>query len=349
MQFLIPAEDLAHVLALTRALWDDLRGQRLFITGGTGFFGTWLVETFLWANETLHLDASATVLSRDPQAFLRKMPHLAERTDLQLIPGDVRDFAFPTGRFSHIIHAATPSTGIVTVADRLAVVDTIVRGTRHTLDFARYAGAEAFLLVSSGAVYGHQPPEMSHLSEDYAGAPDPMQPGSAYGEAKRLAEHLGALTSHDGGLEAKIARCFAFVGPWLPLDAHFAVGNFLRDGLRGGPIRVAGDGTPYRSYLYAADLAVWLWTILLRGRSCRPYNVGSESAVRIADLARLTAEAFEPRPNVEIAQAAVPGQPAQRYVPSCRRACEELGLRQQIDLADAIRRTIRWHRARRDN
>lgn len=340
----LPAEDLDHVLASTRGLWDDLRGQRLFLTGGTGFFGAWLVETFLWANQTLRLGASATLLSRDPQAFLGRMPHLAGRDDLLFVQGDVRDFAFPAGPFSRIIHAATPSTGIVTAADRLAVVDTIVRGTQHTLEFAQRVGAKALLLVSSGAVYGRQPPDLSHLSEDYAGAPDPMEPGSAYGEGKRLAEHMGLLASRDCGLEVKIARCFALVGPWLPLDAHFAAGNFLGDGLRGGPIRVAGDGTPYRSYLYAADLAVWLWTILLRGRSCWPYNVGSEAAVRIADLAWLVAEAFEPRPNVEIARAAVPGEPAQRYVPSCRRAREDLGLKPQIDLTEAVRRTIRWHR-----
>lgn len=349
MQSLIPAEDLTHVLALTRGLWEELRRRRLFITGGTGFFGAWLVETFLWANETLQLGSSVTVLSRDPQAFFRRLPHLAEQTDLQLLQGDVRDFTFAAGQFSHVIHAATPSTGIVTAADRLAVVDTIVRGTQHTLEFARHAGAKAFLFVSSGAVYGRQPPEVPHVSEDYAGAPDHLAPGSGYGEAKRLAEHLCVLASQDGGPQAKIARCFAFVGPWLPLDAHFAIGNFLRDGLRGGPIRVAGDGTPYRSYLYAAELAVWLWTILLRGRSCRPYNVGSETALSIADLARLTAEAFEPRPQVEIARTAAPNQPAERYVPSCRRACEELGLRQEIDLPEAVRRTIRWHRARAEN
>ncbi len=340
------AEDLDHVLSLTCGLWDELRGERLFITGGTGFFGAWLAETFLWANDRLRLGASATVLSRDPQAFLRKMPHLAERDGLTLLQGDVRDFAFPAGRFARVIHAATPSNRLVSAADGFSLVDTIVRGTQHALDFARQAGTEACLLVRSGAVYGRQPPELSHVDEDYPGAPDPMEPGSAYGEGKRLAEHLCLLVSRDCGLQAKIARCFAFVGPWLPLDAHFAVGNFLGDGLRGGPIRVEGDGTPYRSYLYAADLAVWLWTILFRGRGCRPYNVGSESALRIADLARATAEAFEPPPGVQIARQAVAGQPAERYVPSCRRAREDLGLQQQVDLSDAIRRTIRWHTTR---
>jgi dTDP-glucose 4,6-dehydratase len=127
------------------------------------------------------------------------------------------------------------------------------------------------------------------------------------------------------------------------LDAHFAIGNFIRDGLRGGPIKIGGDGTPYRSYLYAADLVIWLWTILFRGAALRAYNVGSPHAVTIAETAEAVKKVFGGKPSVEIAQKPMPGKAAQRYVPDVTRAERELGLRCLVDIEDAIRRTVRWH------
>jgi nucleoside-diphosphate-sugar epimerase len=334
------ARDLDHVLARTGGLWEDLRGARLFITGGTGFFGCWLLETFLWANDHLNLGASAVVLTRDEHGFGRKAPHLALHQQVTLQHGDVRTFEFPAGGFSHIIHAATSSSLPV---EPLVMFDTIVGGTRRALEFARHSGATRFLLTSSGAVYGRQPPELTHVPEDYGGAPDPANVRQVYGEGKRAAEMLCGLHASPS-LHPAIARCFAFVGPHLPLDVHFAAGNFIRDALAGGPIRIAGDGTPRRSYLYAADLAIWLWTILLRGRSMHPYNVGSETAVSIAELAHAVARRFTPPTGVHIAQDAAPGRPAERYVPSTARAHHDLGLTTTVDLEDALTRTVAWYR-----
>jgi dTDP-glucose 4,6-dehydratase len=161
--------------------------------------------------------------------------------------------------------------------------------------------------------------------------------------AKRAAETVAAL-SNDGAVQTKIARCFAFIGPYLPLDDKFAAGNFIRDALAGGPIRVAGDGTPVRSYLYAADLAVWLWTILLRGRAMRPYNVGSSEAITIRALAELIRDTLAPGVRIDVAHAPVQGAPVSRYVPSVERASAELGLVPTVHLREAVARTARFAR-----
>ena len=336
----LPASDLDHVLAHTRENWETLRGSRLFITGGTGFFGAWLLESLARANDRLGLDARAVVLSRDPEKFAAAAPHLAGRADLRFCRGDLRNFAFPEEPCTHLIHAGTTSGAPVPPRE---MFDTVVEGTRRVLDFAAARGVCRLLFVSSGAVYGPQPPGLTHVPENHPGGPDPLDPGSAYGEGKRAAEHLCVLAGQAYGIEIAIARCFAFVGPGLPLDAHFAVGNFIRDALVGGPVRVGGDGTPLRSYLYAADLAVWLWTILLRGAAGRAYNVGSSDAMSIAQVAETVRTALDVQAPVHIAKAPpAPGQPVSRYVPDVGRAQRELGLRPLVDLAEGVRRTARW-------
>jgi nucleoside-diphosphate-sugar epimerase len=338
------ANDLDRVLADTRAVWDDLRDARILLTGGSGFFGAWLLETLLRANERFDLGASVVVVSRDAGAFARKVPHLASDSAVAVLTGDVRTFDWQNGALSHVVHAAADTRAPVTREDRLRVFDTIVEGTRHTLQIAERAGATRFLMTSTGAVYGRQPADLAHVSEEFHGAPDPVSAAAAGAEAKRAAEMLCALYA-EGPLHPTIARCFAFVGPYLPLDSHLAIGQFLRAGLDGRTVQVLGDGTPVRSYMYASDLAAWLWTILVRGEHGRAYNVGSEEAISIADAARAVARASGGELGVTIGRAPAAGPP-ERYVPSTHRARTELGLRMTVDFDEALRRTLAWHRAR---
>ena len=336
------SEDLDHVLALTGELWKEARGQRFFVTGGTGFFGRWLLESLCHANDKFGLGLRAVVLTRDPGRFATRAPHLAARAELEFIRGDVRRFAFPAGSFRYLIHAATEASAALNERSPDIMRDTIVNGTRQVLEFAARAGVEKLLFTSSGAVYGPQPPGLERLDEDFADTADPQATDSAYGVGKRQAEELCREHAAKHDCEAKIARCFAFVGPHLPLDAHFAIGNFIRDGLAGGPIRIRGDGTPRRSYLYAADLAAWLWTMLFRAASGRAYNVGSDQDLSIHQIAEAVAKVF-PRPiAIEVARPPAAKASPSRYVPSIARAEKELGLRVGVPLAAAIGRTVQW-------
>jgi nucleoside-diphosphate-sugar epimerase len=333
-------EDLQHVLRHTQSLWEDLRGQRLFVTGATGFFGSWLLESFAYANDQLELGAELVGLTRDPEAYRSKVPHLATHRAIRLLRGDIRNFDFPEGHFSHVIHAGATSSLPV---PPLEMLDTIIQGTHTTLDFAVAAGVRNFLMVSSGAVYGKQPPEMTHLSETYTGGPDASDPNSAYGEGKRVAELLGAIYAKEHGLQVKTARCFAFVGPHLPLDAHFAIGNFIRDAMRDASIQIKSDGAAMRSYLYAADLAIWLWTILFKAPQASAYNVGSDHELSIKELADIVAFAFGDKSSIKVEHSPSGNRVVSRYVPAIERAQGELNLNVRISLHDALFRTVRWH------
>jgi nucleoside-diphosphate-sugar epimerase len=335
------ASDLDEIVGRTEPLWQELRGQRILITGATGFFGCWLLESFAWANQRLNLNAGAVGLSRHPELLNEKAPHLAQDSAITLHAADVRHDDFPKGKFSHVFHAATEASAKLNREAPLEMFDTIVEGTRRALDFSISSSVTRFLLVSSGAVYGRQPAHLTHISESFEGGPDCLDPAAAYAEGKRSAEMLCSLVSSPG-LATTVARCFTFVGPYMPLDAHFAIGNFISDRIHDCPIQVRGDGSSVRSYLYASDLMVWLWTILFKGQTRRAYNVGSEEAVNIATLAREVAAALPPEPQVKIASAPITGAPVHRYVPGTVRAREELGLLAEVPLREAICRTHRW-------
>ncbi|BAY13501.1 NAD-dependent epimerase/dehydratase family protein [Calothrix sp. NIES-2098] len=336
----ILVEDLQHILIHTESLWEEINEKRIFITGGTGFFGCWLLESFTYIVEQLKLSAQAVVLTRNPDKFKQKCPHLFNHPALKFHQGHICNFTFPKGEFSHLIHAGTSNNASLYHDNQLGMFNDMIAGTIRTLEFAKISGVKKYLFTSSGAVYGKQPQTMSHIPETYQGAPDTCSISSSYGEGKRASELLCALYRQQYGLETKIARCFAFVGSYLPLNLHFAIGNFVRDAIEGKTIEIKGDGTPLRSYLYASDLMIWLWTILFKGKSCFPYNVGSDRAISIKELAKTVAEICSPVTEIHINKSPLEGQIPERYIPCVKRAYVDLELQQKIDLKMSIAKFV---------
>jgi len=116
--------DLDWVLARLERPLSALRGRRIFITGGTGFIGTWLLECLAWANQHMDLRVSALILSRNPDSFLERKPHLALNPGFKFHQGDVQHFDFPSGRFSQVLHlAATPAEATFHNVEPLAKLD----------------------------------------------------------------------------------------------------------------------------------------------------------------------------------------------------------------------------------
>jgi nucleoside-diphosphate-sugar epimerase len=347
----VDPKDLEFILSHLRGEFDQLRGERVLITGATGFFGKWLTQTLLKAQDEMQLGCKFAIVSRNKERALTDSPWLKGRADVEFIESDVRHLKPEHGVFQTIIHGAAAASRDLNENQPLVMFDTILEGTRNVLRLAEKS--RRFMFISSGAVYGPQPAGMEKATESYLGAPDPLDARSAYGEAKRAAEFICASEAKQKGFELKIARCYAFIGPYLPLDIHFAAGNFLRDVLKNEPMRIGGDGTPLRSYLYAADLMIWLFKILISGQSGRAYNVGSDAAVSIHELAATIHKCgMTVRPErksltepILIAKAPTPGRAPECYVPAIQRAREELGLGVFTPLDEAVLKTLRWHLA----
>jgi nucleoside-diphosphate-sugar epimerase len=334
----LPAREVEGVVArVARDADDALRDATLVVTGGTGFLGRWIVETFCALNAACELGSRMFVPTRNAGRFREDAPHLANDPAIEL--------AATPSRCDFVVHGATPSASELANDPRL-LVDTIA-ATRDALDLAVRCRARRFLYMSSGAMYGPQPSDLALLPETFRGAPDALDPNAAYAETKRAGELLCAAYAKQHGLEIVILRGFSFIGPHLPLTDKFAAGNFLASALAGRGIEIRGDGTPVRSYLSSADFAAWFWAILLRGTSGRAYNVGSETPVTIGELAREVAQLADVPLPVTIHGTPQTVTPPARYVPSTARARHELGVEETTDWRAALRSTFEWARASR--
>jgi dTDP-glucose 4,6-dehydratase len=340
--------DLEDVVALTQPVWPALQGAKIFLTGGTGFIGCWLLEVIRHA--TLHHGAEleVVILTRNAQAFRRKVPHLAGHSGFRFVEGEVGSFESPTGNFTHLIHAATDASAYLNEHDPRKMFDTVIQGTRRALDLAVEKRIPRTLFMSSGAVYGQQPWEMIHVPETWRGAPDCVDPRASYAEGKRAAEMLCAIYRKQFGVQITIARIFALLGPYLSLDIHFAAGNFIRDAMQGRDVIVSGNGQPCRSYLYAGDLTAWLLHMLTRAEAGKAYNVGSDESISIKELAaRVSRVLGNGQFTVQGAQDT--GWNPGRYVPDTQLIGQDLGLRRTVTLDDAILRTALWNGWKHDS
>ncbi|OPY91261.1 MAG: dTDP-glucose 4,6-dehydratase [Syntrophus sp. PtaU1.Bin208] len=307
-----------------------IKNKRILVTGGTGFFGKSLIR-----HSPAFYENDFVLLSPDVDELKKDFASLLKGKRIEFIRGDVRDFKFPETNFDYILHAATTSGKIIPDDEMRSVV---LDGTKHVLEFAvQKRHLSKLLYISSGAVYGKG--DNRPLREN-----DPCEPETVYGKAKLEAEKLCL----DSEVPCSIARCFAFAGEYLPLDAHFAIGNFLDDCLKNREIVIQGDGTPLRTYLYAGDLAHWLWTMLLYGKPGRVYNVGSDDEISIRELAETVRKISGTTNEINILSPISASRP-QRYVPDVSRARSELGLEVKTSIEEALRLTLKYHRQLRAN
>lgn len=304
-----------------------------------------MLETALAANREMGLGMEILAQSRDPGRFLARVPHL--RTGVTWVAGSplaLESSQFGPRGLDAIVHLVTEADAAATRARPDEARAAIADSTEQALALAQETGARHFLFTSSGSVYrrdGSRVPcaESAPLHAERANT---SSVAVIAGAAKRAAEMACARAAAGRGLHATVARCFAFVGPHLPLDGKFAIGNFLCDALAGRDVVLIGDGTPVRSYLYASDLATWLWTVMFRGAAGEAYNVGAARGWSLREVAELVVREVAPLRKIQVLGA--PGGVVDYFVPDTERIERELGARETVALDEAIRRTANWCR-----
>ena len=338
--------DLEEICLNTQEYWLNKKDLTFFITGGTGFFGIWFLMSFVHINRKMNLNSKFIILTRNKSKFLSRHPNFSEFHELVFVEGDIVDFKYFEEKVDYIIHAATEASVELNLKQPMVMFKTIVEGTNRVLDFARIKCVKGLLYVSSGAVYGVQPDSIENMYESFLGGPATNDSKSVYGESKRMAEVLCSVFYTHYGVPIKVARCYAFLGPFLPLDSHFAAGNFINNVLRGEDIVIKGDGSAMRSYMYPTDLLTWLWKILFKGAVNEPYNVGSDKSISIFDLAKLICERQGNQGTNVMINTPSAGQLSNRYVPSIFKAKEDLNLVLNVSLDEAIDRTVTFYKLR---
>jgi len=338
----VEVSDLKEMFLQSEEILSHFSKARIFMTGGTGYLGKWMIEFFYYARKRAKLDFELVLLSRNIQAFSRQYPELSGESWFSYVAGDIRGFSFPEGTLTHVIHAATD---VVATVSPLETFEVTTLGTRRILEFAKDRGVSDVLIVSSGAVYGEGPDGVDRMSESFLGQVDVQSSRAAYGLGKLTSEWLGNIYTQQDGLNCKTARMFAQVGPHLDLDSCFAIGNFIRNILDKQNLIIEGDGMPIRSYMYGTDLIVWLLRIWIKGKPGGAYNVGSEEAIALRDLADLVVSIGSADfLQINVLGRSVTGSAPNHYLPDTTLAQRELGLSITVPLKEAIKRTINWHR-----
>ncbi len=326
----LPLEDLDRVLHHVGEGWSRLAGARVLFTGASGFFGSWMLESFLHAGTRLGLPFRAIAVTRNGRRFSEELPHLAIDPRVEILEADAASLPVPDGPVDFIIHSLYAPAP-------LPEIEIQFEGSISMLqEIASQKQSRGCLLCSTGAVY-KAPVQCTPISEEYPrfGAADPL----SYPRIRAKAEDHWLAQAAKSGLPATVARGFAFIGPRLPLGGQFAVGNFLWDILRARPITVRGDGLPIRSYLHSADLTVRLWLILTKGRPGGVYNVGGREEITIGETAQMVASLTKPPAGIQILRETTVFS---YYVPDTSRLDHEFLLPPPIQFPEALSRTWEW-------
>ena len=320
-----------------------LANQRIAITGGTGFLGSWIAEMVAALNDEYNLGISLDLYSRNAADWAKSSQHLSSRGEINVVVQDVRSPFVLRADTSYVIHAAGIPDNRVHASDPLRVFQTSVMGMGHTLDAAvQLPNLKRLLNVSSSLVNGASDRLGAIGETDYFAIPAGQLHG-VYCDAKRAAESLCAAYRSQFRLPISTIRPFTFIGPYQALDRPWAINNFMRDMLTGSEIRMHSDGSARRSYLYGSDAAWWTLVALVKGIDGQVYNMGSAEPVSHLSLIKLIEKVTNKDAKLVFSNTSQYAARQDDMYPDLRQSRKELGVEQTCWLEQAVTKTYRWY------
>jgi len=309
--------------------------SKVCLLGGTGFIGTWLVNSLNYLSLTKEIDLELTIFTRDKRAALNKFPHTSFKR-LRIEQVDFSLGTFDLGMHDFFVNGATPTStkpGInskeIFYSPTINAIDSIIQSA------IRYGNCPRVLNLSSGAVYGDQPLDLMLRPEGPAKTLEVSD--DDYRASKIVSEEMLTTANDQKILKATSPRLFTFYGPGLPINQHFAIGNFIQDGLNGVPIRVNGNPTTRRSYMFPTDLVSWLLKSILDPKD-KYFNIGSEISISMLELATLVSD-LSSRNGIELLN---PETSANNYVPRTELFRTTHDVKENIELESGLTSWIKW-------
>lgn len=314
------------------------RFETVLVTGGTGVIGRWLITHLDAVNRTFNQLSTVYLVTRTPSEaldFFRNLSHV----NVQLIAVENLQSFVSQIKPSNIWHLSA-STGSDFTTSMLDPIEADLHLATKICRGVELGGfAPHVLYTSSGAVYGRpsapmtaRPPQAG-INDDFSDA------NLFYGYGKILSESLFIALSRNLGAQVSIARLFSFSGPLIPLDRHYAIGNFVLDALLKRPIRVNSTGRSIRSWMDLGDLARYL-LLLANLPNTKIVDIGSSEAMSIIDAARTIAEITGL--SVELKSDDVSDREDSIYVPNLTMLQDIVRLSTLKDFRDSITCWLSW-------
>ena len=307
--------------------------QRILVTGGAGFLGSYLCERLVAeGHDVICLDNFFTSQKSN-------VVHLLNQPNFELIRHDI---TLPIHlEVDQIYNLACPAAPGHYQYNPIKTIKTSVMGSINMLGIAKRCGAR-ILQASTSEVYGD--PEVHPQTEDYRGSVNPIGIRACYDEGKRVAETLFMDYHRSNRVDIRIVRIFNTYGPRMhPYDGR-VVSNFIRQALHNEPITLFGAGEQTRSFCYRDDLVNAIIKMMNRdGDFVGPVNIGNPGEFTIRELAEKVIELCGS--SSKLIHQPLPDDDPTRRRPDITLAQEKLGWSPQIDLEQGLQATIDWFRS----